>query len=86
MDPLNAPLLERLRCPDTGQRLRPLSEQEMQTLRERVDAGQLRSLTGQPITQAPAHGLMRQDEQRIYPVGRFALLLSTDAIAWTQDH
>jgi uncharacterized protein YbaR (Trm112 family) len=61
-------LLEILVCPETKQSLTLASPELLERLRRELEAGRLRNRGGQPVTQAIAEGLVREDGKVLYPV------------------
>ena len=66
--PIAERLLQMLRCPDSGQALRPLTEEERQGLNERVDRQELRYADGSPVESPLLEGLIREDGARVYRI------------------
>ncbi len=66
--PVSPELLEILVCPETKQPVRPASTDELAALNERVSAGSLRNRGGDPVSQALAEALIREDGKVVYPV------------------
>ena len=66
--PIAERLLQMLRCPETGQGLRPLTEEERQALNERIDRQELRYVDGSPVESPLLEGLIREDGARVYRI------------------
>ena len=61
-------LLEILRCPVTGQRLKPAPPEIISRLASERNAGRLRDHAGNPISEPVEHGLLREDGKVFYPI------------------
>ena len=66
--PIDERLRAMLRCPESGQELRPLTEEERQALNERIDRRELRHADGSPVESPVGEGLMRLDGLRVYRI------------------
>lgn len=61
-------LLEILVCPETKQPIAMASEEVLQTVNDRIEAGTLRNRGGEKVTKPIAEGLVREDGKVLYPV------------------
>ena len=61
-------LLEMLRCPDSGQTLRPAPRELVAFLEAERIAGRLKDVSGQPVTAGIEEGLERADGLVFYPI------------------
>lgn len=66
--PVNPELLEILVCPETKQPVREASADVLARLNAEIEAGRLRNRGGEPVKNAIAEGLVREDGKVLYPV------------------
>ena len=81
--PLTEPLLAALRCPESGQRLRHLSEgsEALEDLNRQISAGAARSRGGTPVSEPLGEALVREDGTLFFPFeDGFPVLLIDRAI------
>jgi uncharacterized protein YbaR (Trm112 family) len=74
-------LLKILRCPETHQTLTLADAALIQSLNEKLAAGQLRNRAGQPVKEKLDGGLLRSDGKFLYPVRKdIPVMLIDEAI------
>ena len=74
-------LLALLRCPETGQSLRPAPEPVLARVNQAIRDGTQRNRGGQPVARSCDAGLLREDGRYLYPVSdRISVLLVNEAI------
>lgn len=79
---LNSELLLILRCPETRQVLVVADASLIQTLNQQIAAGQLRNRGGKVVAEKIDGGLVRSDQQVLYPVRHdLPILLIDEAIS-----
>ena len=61
-------LLEIIACPDDGSRLKPANTDLVAEINRRISAGHVNNRGGAQVTEAIDEGLVREDEQWLYPV------------------
>lgn len=61
-------LLEIIACPDDGSRLNLADSSLVIEINRQISAGQVKNRGGAPVTEAIDEGLVREDEQWLYPV------------------
>ena len=61
-------LLQILACPETHQPLAEAGADLLKRVNDRIAAGQAKNKGGQPIKDALAGGLVRQDTKIVYPI------------------
>ena len=61
-------MLDKLRCPETGQKLMIANAPALGAINRAVDEGVATNVSGQPITERLTDGLIREDQLRVYPV------------------
>ncbi len=66
--PVDAKLLEILRCPVTKQHLHPLSAEELGRLNERIGAGGVVHVDGSPVDQPLDEALVTENGNTVYKV------------------
>jgi uncharacterized protein YbaR (Trm112 family) len=66
--PVNPELLEILVCPETKQPVREAGADVLARLNAEIEAGRLRNRGGEPVKNAIAEGLVREDGKVLYPV------------------
>lgn len=78
----------RLVCPETRQPLSVADDECLNRLNQSIDAGTLRDLSGEPVTEQLSAALIRQDGCRVYPVfGEIPKLIIEAAIELKEpDH
>lgn len=67
---LDTQLLEILVCPDSKERVAPLSPQALIALNELIRAGKVRNRAGVLVEESLDAGLLRSDGKIVYPVRR----------------
>ena len=67
---MKATLLEQLCCPETHQDLAFADAATLERLNNAIAAGTLKNRAGNPVTEKLEGGLVRQDNQVLYPVRR----------------
>jgi uncharacterized protein YbaR (Trm112 family) len=67
-------------CPETHQALRPAAASLLEQLNQKIAAGGLRNRAGQPVTDKLDAGLVRADEQVLYPIRGIPIMLVDEAI------
>ena len=77
---VDATLLKVLCCPETYQELRVADAALVGSLNQRISAGQLKNLTGKPVTETLNGGLVRSDGKFLYPVRNLPVMLVDEAI------
>lgn len=78
-------LLELLCCPVTKRPLKPIAREQLKALNAAIAAGEALKVGGEPVTQALADALIRDDGQVIYPIeDGIPVLLAEEAIGTTQ--
>ena len=79
---LNSELLLILRCPETRQVVALADAALIHTLNQQIAAGQLRNRAGKVITEKIDGGLVRADQQMLYPIRHdLPILLIDEAIS-----
>lgn len=74
--------LQILACPESKQSLFPMPDSQLEKLNSLVSQGKLRNLSGRVVSIPLEAALIRQDNQRCYPVRLgIPLLLSEESIA-----
>ena len=68
--PLPPDLLEILRCPETGQRLRIATDEELTRLRAALKDGSAQSRSGQLPEDTISAALIREDGTAMFPIVR----------------
>lgn len=66
--PVNPELLEILVCPETKQPVHEAGADVLARLNAEIEAGRLRNRGGEPVKNAIAEGLVREDGKVLYPV------------------
>lgn len=61
-------LLEMLRCPKSRQRLLPVTKKWIAAVNRRIEAGELRTESGQTVDVAIEDGFVTEDDQYLYPI------------------
>lgn len=61
-------LFELLHCPETHQRLLPVTKKWIARINTRIEAGELRSQSGEVVTTPLDDGLVTEDDRFLYPV------------------
>ena len=61
-------LLDILVCPETKQPLRRADAALLERLNAAIEAGEARNRAGEPVTDPVEEGLVREDEEVLYPV------------------
>ena len=75
-------LLSILRCPETRQTLSVADASLIHTLNQQIAAGEIRNRAGNLITEKIDSGLVRADQQALYPIRRnLPILLVDESIA-----
>ncbi len=78
---ISKPLLDALRCPESGQALRLASADEIAALNARIAAGGAANRAGEPLSSPVEGGLTREDGAFVYPIrGGFPILLIEESI------
>ena len=78
---ISTDLLEILRCPVTGQRLRPAPTELISRLASECSAARLRDHAGNPVTAPIECGLVREDGKVFYPIrGGIPVMLPEESI------
>jgi len=78
-------LLEILVCPVTKQRVSVLPENRLQSLNNKIAAGEVKDQAGDPVTEALAEALMTDNGSVIYPVeSSIPIMLEGRSIATVQ--
>jgi uncharacterized protein YbaR (Trm112 family) len=76
-------LVARLRCPETGQKVRRAPENVMRELHSRQADGRLRDVAGNTVSQRIEGGLIREDGARVFPIRNgIPVMLPDEAIAF----
>ena len=79
---INSELLDLLVCPDTQQPLRPMAQEEVKALNERIRAGRVVNMAGQAVDSELGEALVCVDQSRAYPVREgIPVLLVEEAIS-----
>jgi uncharacterized protein YbaR (Trm112 family) len=76
--PVNPELLEILICPETRQKLRIATEEELTRLKEQCERGVLRDRGGTKVESIIKEGLVREDGQVLYIVDEGIPIMLTD--------
>lgn len=61
-------LFEMLRCPQTHQRLLPVTTKWLDRLNKRIAKGEVLRESGESVTETLEDGLLTEDERFLYPV------------------
>jgi len=78
-------VLALLCCPETHQPLTEADRKLVEMINQKIAAGQLKNRAGQPVTQPLDEGLVRFDQQVLYPVRQnIPVLLAEEAISLAQ--
>ena len=82
---LDAELVQILACPQTRQPVRVADEALVQKVNQAISGGRVVNRDGQPVTEAIQTGLVREDNQYLYPVrDDIPVMLIGEAIALEQ--
>ena len=73
-------LLKILCCPETHQELRLADAALVESLNQKISAGQLKNRAGKPVTETLSGGLVRRDGKFLYPVRNLPVMLVDEAI------
>ena len=65
---IDAELLKILCCPETHQPLRWASAEQISALNHRLESGGVKNRAGKPVSERLEAGLVREDNQLLYPV------------------
>ena len=83
--PIDGKLLEILCCPVSKVPLRPLEASRLEKLNRAIEAGEVQTVRGEPVSEALAEGLITEDSKVIYPVvDDIPILLEDRGIGTTQ--
>ena len=66
--PIDAELLEILACPESHQGLALASQEQLDALNAKIGAGGVKSVGGEAVSEVLEAGLVREDQQRVYPI------------------
>jgi len=61
-------LLEILACPETHQPLREAAAADLTELNARIEAGDVKNVGGEAVTEVLPGGLIREDNAIVYPI------------------
>lgn len=82
---IDATLLSLLRCPQTGEQLRPATPGEVDAANGRIAAGELRDASGEIVAEPLGGGLMTLCGSWLYPVrDQIPTMIPEEAIAADQ--
>lgn len=82
---LDKRLLDILCCPASKQPVVPLASAQIEALNRAVEAGQLRSQDGSPVTRAFSAGLLTRDGRMAYRIDDgIPVMLADQAVATSQ--
>ena len=82
---VDAELVQILACPETHQPVRVADEALVQKVNQAIAGGKVVNRDGQPVTDAIQTGLVREDNQYLYPVrDDIPVMLIGEAIALDQ--
>ena len=82
---VDAELIQILACPETRQPVRLADDALVRKLNEAIAGGRVVNRDGQPVTEAVQTGLVREDNQYVYPVrDDIPVMLIGEAIALDQ--
>src|SRR5919112_6158315 len=79
---LDSELIEILACPETHQPVRVADDALVQRVKQAITGGKVVNRDGQPVTESIQTGLVREDNQYLYPVrDDIPVMLIGEAIA-----
>ena len=82
---VDAELIQILACPETRQPVRLADDALVRKLNEAIAGGRVVNRDGQPVTEVVQTGLVREDNQYVYPVrDDIPVMLIGEAIALDQ--
>ena len=78
---IDAELLKIMCCPETHQAIAIAEPPLIETLNQRIVAGQVKNRVGQPVKEKIDGGLVREDKKFLYPIrGNIPVMLVDEAI------
>jgi uncharacterized protein YbaR (Trm112 family) len=79
--PVDSELISILVCPETGQTVKLAEPALIERLNAAIDAGELRTRGGAPVSKHLQEGVVREDGKVLYPVeDGIPVMLSEDSI------
>jgi uncharacterized protein YbaR (Trm112 family) len=78
---IDAELLKILCCPETHQPLRIAEPARIESINQKIAAGQINNRSGKPVTEKCDGGLIREDGKVLYPIrNNIPIMLTNEAI------
>ena len=78
---IDAELLKILCCPETHQPLKIAEPAMIESINQKIAAGQINNRSGKPVTEKCDGGLIREDGKVLYPIqNNIPIMLTNEAI------